>query len=86
MHAIAIDYQTVLYLFEYSIVYLCFSCQLSTICLFNSTYINKVFFKKMFYMFLGVIIGIWLDQTFTIPSVQEYIEIGVAKLKEKDAK
>ncbi len=40
----------------------------------------------MFYMFLGVIIGIWLDQTFTIPSVQEYIEIGVAKLKEKDAK
>jgi len=37
-------------------------------------------------MLIGVIIGIWLDQTFTIPSVQEYIEIGVQKIKEKNAK
>lgn len=37
-------------------------------------------------MLLGVVIGIWLDQTFTIPSVQEYIEISVAKIKEKNAK
>ncbi len=40
----------------------------------------------MFYMLLGVVLGIWLDQTFTIPSVQEYIESGIQKLKEKNAK
>lgn len=39
----------------------------------------------MFQLFLGVLIGIWLDQTFTIPSVQEYIESSVEKVKNKDA-
>ncbi len=37
-------------------------------------------------MLLGVVLGIWLDQTFTIPSVQEYIESSIQKLKEKNAK
>lgn len=37
-------------------------------------------------MLLGVVLGIWLDQTFTIPSVQEYIESSIRKLKEKNAK
>ena len=28
----------------------------------------------MFYILLGIILGIWLDQTFTIPPLQNYID------------
>lgn len=39
----------------------------------------------MLYIVLGVLIGIWLDQTYSIPSVQEYIESSLNKIKEKNA-
>lgn len=39
----------------------------------------------MIYIVLGVLIGIWLDQTYSIPSVQEYIESSLNKIKEKNA-
>lgn len=37
----------------------------------------------MLQLCIGIILGIWLDQTFTIPSVQEYIEVGIKNIKEK---
>ena len=47
----------------------------------------KVLYKwwkllKMLYFLFGVIAGIWLDQTFTLPSVQDYIEQGIKKIKQ----
>lgn len=36
----------------------------------------------MFWFICGVIMGIYLDQTFTIPSIQEAIDNYNAKLKE----
>ena len=39
----------------------------------------------MIQLIIGVVLGIWLDQTFTIPSVQEYIELTIKKLNKKDA-
>ncbi len=40
----------------------------------------------MFQLCIGIIIGIWLDQTFTIPRVQEYIETGIKNIKENQKK
>ncbi len=39
----------------------------------------------MLQLFVGVLLGIWLDQTFTLPSVQEYIESITNKVNNKDA-
>lgn len=27
----------------------------------------------MFYLFLGIVIGVWLDQSFTFPPIQDYL-------------
>ena len=40
----------------------------------------------MLYFMFGVIVGIWIDQTFTLPSVQEYIDQGLKNIKEKQQK
>ncbi len=41
---------------------------------------------KMLYFLFGVIVGVWIDQTFTLPSVQTYIEKGIKNIKEKQKK
>ena len=40
----------------------------------------------MLYFLFGVVVGIWIDQTFTLPSVQQYIDKGIERIKEKQKK
>lgn len=35
----------------------------------------------MFYLFLGIFMGIWLDQTFNFPPIQNYINTLSDKYK-----
>jgi len=39
-------------------------------------YIYGYFFQiYMFYLFVGIFMGIWLDQTFTFPPIQDYFTV-----------
>lgn len=40
----------------------------------------------MLYFIFGVVVGIWIDQTFTLPSVQEYLDKGIQNIKQKQKK
>lgn len=39
----------------------------------------------MFWLTIGILVGIYLDQTFTIPHLQEYFQKLQNSLKEKES-
>ena len=61
-----------------------FTIQFSNI--YNLGLYKHLKFLKMLYFIFGVVVGIWIDQTFTLPSVQEYLDKGIQNIKQKQKK
>jgi len=38
---------------------------------------------KMFWLLVGIILGIWLDQSFTIPYVQDVVDYVITEYKKR---
>ena len=49
--------------------------------------VSKVFISatriKMFWLLVGIILGIWLDQSFTIPHVQDFVDYVSKEYKKR---